>query len=330
MNTMRTVLCSLALCATTLTAGTAEAKVIRYQRLPQGKVAALPSEASFPKTLPGRQGADGIYLSHGPKRFQSKGAPPQATVVSTKEQARAVDKEGGVPQGLNNDVCFTSIQQGMLAEGGQFPIEQSSSATIWAQSKKQGRVSVVRAQRFVPGAKGSAKLYITDAFADVVSKGTKLINKSTIPLSRVAVGPNNIEVYAARDGERVRFIVARGKSPVEGVDKEIEQFARGIQVEALVDSGFSSCSFVHTTAAVDHGGGQTMTVNVQVPTSVEEFKVPPNARQRSFGIEEESVRRAIQLRRVAVRLSVSKSKSDRAPVVSVSFGWNGEAQQVQL
>lgn len=306
----------------------ASAKAVRFQRLPEAKLAAVPAQAQRPKTVRGSSRVEGIHLSRGPKEFRRGNTTPQAYLLSSKAAARRFDKDGFSGDTRSQNSCFTVVPNGF--DGHRFPQDQSAFASVWAESKTKRRVSMVRNEAFVRGAGDTGVLKTTDAYVDAVSLGAKLIGTRTLTLQRVGSGPQGVDVYAARDGHKVRFVVTSARpDAVPGADPDHLQ---GIQLASGSEGGFSNCPFLSTTMDADtRGGGVAATAFVRVPVALEESEMPVPAFMRNRGEEVETMPvKELSTRLTAVRLSVSRTSSDRVPVVSVTFGWEGDVERRRI
>lgn len=296
---------------------------IRFARLPEARLSSLPNEA--PKAVPGHRRTPGIVLARGPKDMQPTGPQRQAFVATNKARAKAIDKEGpwgGVDSGPGHNGCFTVLHGGQLPHVQEFANGQSAMGSVWSESAKRSRVSLVRSQSLdVADGGDTATLTVTDAFVDAHSLGVQSVGASTLSLSRVAGGPGEIGVYAARDGQRVHFVVtAADASKVKLEDRQLGMF-RSIQAQSGEVFSFSDCGFMRVSLdAAALGGGRTATVMVPVILGTEEVAVPielpAGDPDRPHPTQTEAI-----VRRAHVHLSASRAKGDRAPVVSVRFGW---------
>jgi hypothetical protein len=185
----------------------------------------------------------------------------------------------------------------------------------------QPDVHAIHSERFVAGVDGRATLELVDAWVDGRTRGVRLLNRSTLPLSRVFVGPNELEVFAARDGEALQVVLHTGKT------LPTPRFVRD-RVRQLVvtlpeqDIGVSDCGHLRFALRAPPGEGQMGTVQSTafLPPSDEELATlgDPAASDHDMKLFRMMRQRAFQL-----SISASSSSADPHPIVSVSLSWLG-------
>lgn len=309
----------------------AEAKSVRISRIPSGQLAKLPGSAAVPKSIPSRSRVDGIVAIR-PTRHHHAAEAMMAFVAPNKALAESLSRgDFGARDEEGPQHCFTAVAPfATRGRGGEdFPTEQNHMQQLWAEPKSADRVWVVRSERFVRGSDDEATLEVVDAYVDAVSLGARLISRSTVALRRIASGPRDVDVYAARDHDKVHFIVTAPDASI--LPAGIRDVARSLRSATTEDSGFSQCAFLRTSMQAD-GGGRAATVFVQVPIEIDEMQLGASGPgQRGLGgpSPARTVREAV-IREATVHLSVSRTSSDRSPVVSIGFGWEGESQRIPV
>lgn len=330
MSNHRSWLCAVIVGLAAVCAGpSAEAKSVRITRIPPGQLAKLPGHTAVPKSIPTRSRVDGIVAARPPKHHRAEGMT-MAFVAPTKALAERISRDGFFGGLEDQQHCFTAVApHATRSRGGEdFPTEQSQVQQVWAEPKSAERVWIVRSERLVRGNDDEATLEVVDAYVDAASLGARLISRSTVAMRRIASGPRNVDVYAARDHDKVHFVVTGPDTSI--LPAGSRDITRSLRSATTDDAGFSQCGFLRTTMQAD-GGGRAATVFVQVPIEIEEMQQGEGPRQRGPGGpgRGRTVREAV-IREAAVHLSVSRTSSDRSPVVSVGFGWEGESQRLRI
>ncbi|HEY1692578.1 MAG TPA: hypothetical protein VGG39_10480 [Polyangiaceae bacterium] len=188
-----------------------------------------------------------------------------------------------------------------------------------------GDVHAVHAERFVPGADGHASLTIVDAWVDARTRGVRVYGRSTLPLARVFAGPNDLEVYAARDGERVQVVY---RSPFDADDDSalsalLRTRLRSLSATGPDQSGANSdCGHLRVVLHPRPGGGEmtTLAANAFLPPLGEpppppDGETPEQRANRLLGL----------MRQRPFQLSVSATAvgADPHPLLSMAVGWTG-------
>lgn len=331
MSTHRTWLCSVLVGLATLSAvAPAEAKSVRISRIPTGQLARIPALTEMPKSIPARSRVDGIAAARPTGRHR---APDMmmAFVASNKAAAERLSRgEFGTRDEAGKRHCFTVVTPfaSRSRPGEDFPTEMNEMQQVWAEPGRGQRIWIVRSERLVRGTGDEASLEVVDAYVDAVSLGARLISRSTVALRRIATGPRDVDVYAARDEDKVHFVVTAPDTSI--LPEGSRDIGRSLRTQTTDDAGFSQCDFLRTTMQAD-GGGRAASVFVQVPIEVEETQRSAGAERRGPGrFRPGGTMREAVIREAAVHLSVTRTSSDRSPVVSVGFGWEGESQRMSV
>jgi hypothetical protein len=192
----------------------------------------------------------------------------------------------------------------------------------------------------------------TEAFVDLNTMGARAVSKSTIKLTKVATGPNNLTIYAVRDDKgSTQFLVTNPELPPASDDDRQAQVERlsatANRLVAHAPSEFSSeteCGFLRFTLAAKPGTGQMATVLATAflppgndPDGAEE---PDMSRFESAGLSEEQLKevraelhretRSQRARALAVNVSLSQLASEPSPLLSVTFGWASRDEQLRF
>jgi hypothetical protein len=190
-----------------------------------------------------------------------------------------------------------------------------------------------------------------DAFVDLNTMGSRLIQKSSEKMSRVASGPNGMGVFAARDDQgKSEFLVTNPDlpNPVSEGDRaaqvsSLAGVASRLLAQAPSGSSANGCGYVRFDLEAKPGTGQMATVLANAflppaPDPSDADNAEPPAQQSDEEDEGESVREQMEMqaranrsqrsRPVAINVSLSQLTSEPAPLLSVTFGWAGKDQRL--
>jgi hypothetical protein len=187
-------------------------------------------------------------------------------------------------------------------------------------------VHAVHSERFVAGTEGHASLEIADAWFDVRTRGVRLVGRSTLPLLRVFVGPNGLEVYAARDGEAVQVVLHTADKPADdaALAEQLRPRLRNLFV-TLPDrnSGNADCGHLRLTLRAPAGIGQMATLQSAAflpPVDGDSGEVPDDESDQARGSR---LFQAMRQRAYQLSVSATSSSTDKSPVLSIALGWIG-------
>jgi hypothetical protein len=336
-----------------------------FASLPEGHVAPLP-ESTPPGRVPARE-KNPRFVGGGLPAEQAKQMTltrPEMTfsyLFPGEDQARAFARSHGSPD-ETIDACLVDGGNAETLQSGRSSDPTARQARDWpstygatlsfqfekypspasprrvvvrskrrARSMIGGEVRAVRSERFVDGQDGHASLEISDAWFDVRTRGVRVFAGSTLPLQRVLVGPNGLEVYAARDGDALQLVVHVPEHPIADADiaEQIRSRMRNMSF-TLPDrnGGGSDCGHVRIALRAHVGAGQMATL--QSVAFLPALDVPVGARPEG---ESEDARRArlfAALRQRPFQLSASATRTgaDEVPVVSLALGWLGRERPV--
>jgi hypothetical protein len=214
----------------------------------------------------------------------------------------------------------------------QFETSPGSSGPMIVRSKRRvrsspgGDVHAVHSERFVAGTEGHASLEITDAWFDARTRGVRLLGRSTLPLLRVFVGPNGLDVYAARDGEAVQVVLHTPDRPSDdaALAEQLRARLRNMFV-TLPDrnSGSADCGHLRLTLRAPAGVGQMATLQSAAflpPVDGDSGEVPDDESEQARGSR---LFQAMRQRPYQLTVSATTSSADKSPVVSIALGWIG-------
>jgi hypothetical protein len=330
-----------------------------FSALPEGHVAAPPASQPPARVAAGEKVAGFVTVPPPPEQ-QKQMARYQREVGFTyvfpnekraKEFSRSSSSdEGGdecMADGGNPAQDSRNRGRGFVAEDEDGDGEQSDGAASgWPTNNQsmlsfqfmlkpepaqaQSEVHAVHSERLVPGADGRATLEMADAWIDSRTRGVRLVGKSTMPLARMFVGPNGLEIYGARDGESLQVVVRTptmaSETPV--IAQQLRQRLRNLNAQ-LPDSSFGSTDCGHMRFVLKAQAGAAQMASIQSiaflpPLEGDEAKAEPGESP-----EAGAWRRIQSMRQRAFQLGVSASESsgDKNPIVSISLAWVGRERR---
>ena len=330
-----------------------------WSDLPSGHTTAPPESSTPPASIPANEKVPGFFVATPsfPRRSKMAGkmakpvkgsspAPTYVVVVGTKERKEKV--ESGDFNGSRTDqetgVCFSQSRRFSSpapkrppeAEGddqGESEVDStiadwndglSGAATVNIKTEHNpaAGVTAVHRERLVTDAAGT-RIEIEDAWVDPTTKGVRKIASTTLPLKLVG-SSRGLEVWAARedrpDGMKlVQFVVVAPRDLPNGPEALSTMHGDGRNTSS------NSCS--HLRVAMNAAEGASDSAVLRTTLRLPDIDRKSEERRERDG-EEEEERRA-RVREAAIQLGVSKTKRDKEPVISVTFGWSGrETSQV--
>jgi hypothetical protein len=187
-------------------------------------------------------------------------------------------------------------------------------------------IHALHAERFVSGQDGQASLAIADAWIDARTRGVRLLGRSTLPLSRVFVGPNGLEVYAARDGDAVQVVLHTPQRPFDdaALADQLRPRLRSMAVSLPDRSGSSTdCGHLRFTLRPSQGGGQMAVLQATAFLPPVDGDFGPTADGESEESRGSRILQAMRQRAFQLGVSATESSADRSPVISIGLGWIG-------
>jgi hypothetical protein len=217
------------------------------------------------------------------------------------------------------------------------------NATQRANGGRKHRVSasaedvhLVHSERFVEGPAGHATLEVANAWVDARTRGVRLVDRSTLPLSQIYVGPNDLEVYATRDGDAVQVVVRAPAHPAVDsasdasgkVSEQLRSTLRSLSV-SLPDgnSGGGRCGHVRFALRPSLDEGQIATMQSIAFLPPLEGDVAPATPDTSEELRASEIFQALRQRPFQLSISASASSADKTPWVTIAVGWVGRERK---
>ena len=260
---------------------------------------------------------------------------PAAKPLPKKKPAGMSARDWQIQQALSAASDTATI--GMISGGsgvglGSIGSASSGNLAIRSTTARPKTIYFVRSERFVESDGGKPCLELTDAWVDVDSLGARMVGKSSVALGRVGTGPGGVEIYAARDDKNVQFVV---RPPRPLLDKDVPAHVAmlGTRMNAQTPTGSAStgdCGHMRVNVAVEPGTGQMVTVfgSAILPPAPDDDDAPDTAKSDDDddGRAKAKAPHDVRIRPFVASLSVSQTKSEKEPIVSVAFGWAGKDQ----
>jgi uncharacterized protein YkwD len=357
---------------------TASADTIAFSSLPVVAVPAKAETPTAPEKIAATEHADGIYTAPPPfaqRKQQEEQGYHYVNVFATEKEAQDLAADGSAnntpDDGTGPRTCLTmggSLSKRLTLYTRVKPyVPPKPTADEIAWLKRIGRwppkpqaadktplkdtIETVHLERLT-SAKDAVTVETEDAFIDLQTLGTRTISKSSTHLVRVAGGPNNIGIFAARDdkGQSV-FLVTNPELPPPGSEEDRVAQTKQLQstatrLVAQMPSGGSSetgCGYVRFALASKPGGGQMATVMATafLPPSNEPDDTGPTEEQFESDSMNEEQRKTVRdmvhrenrnqrARPVAINVSLSQLASEQSPLLSVSLGWAGPDERLRF
>jgi hypothetical protein len=313
--------------------------------LPVGRFPSMP-RGKTPAWIAAREKVAGFVITPPPPEQAKamRGATGIAYLFGTAKRARGFLAEQDEPDEPDRATCFVdgdSVSHESDSEASEHsstppvPVDwpaQASAMMPMSFDVHQSAVRPVHSERFVDGPGDRASLETTDVWLDARSRGVRLIGRTRLPLARVYAGPNDLRVYAARDGANLVVVVRAPRSPIDapgmGARFASELGSLGAILPAGT-SGSSDCGHLRFVLHPKPGQGEMATLQsiALLPPLDGDGVVIPDGEEPSP--ESLAEMRLTAMRRRAFQLSVSASQttSDADPVLSVAVGWVGREKR---
>jgi hypothetical protein len=292
--------------------------------LPAGRVPA-PPKGKRPSMIPASEKVPGFFLARPTQRGRGG---DYVVIGSTAQAAKDLAQGQGFGGGaVTPTTCFAEAQgSGDDAEDAESTWTPSLQPQVMLNaSSAQGvrRVVPVHSERLVQEA-GNAFLEVADAWIDPVTRGARLIGRSTLPLARVTTILGGSIVYAGHDDRTVHVILTQAP--------DHDPARNGSQLFAAVDGNVASsqCGYLRVGLAAEKGQGRTATFvnDLQLPTLDPQGKPLPKDRAKpepsrfSAAALGGAERPENRFRPVHVHASVSWASRDKEPLLTVASGWD--------
>lgn len=287
--------CALALCPS------ADAKPTSgYDELPLGNVQDPPA-GKGPRTIGAHERAPGIFVVTQDRRSETS-----VVVTDNREASVALARNRGFDFSKSGS-CFTTREENGNDDPPKWGDNFNGFAYVYRNVNGSPPVNAVHGERLVE-TNGALSLESVDAWIDPMTRGSRLIRKSSLPLRRISTTKFGVEVYAARDegkdGKIVQFVV-RDTKPSQFMGGSISAF-RNDRSGALS----SNCgSLLRVPLEVDKLDGDSAEVLVPIELGATKGKGVSSGETRT--------------RELVVHLGVSQGSRDKMPVLSVAYGWVG-------
>jgi hypothetical protein len=307
----------------------ARADLPGYVDLPSGHGTAPPVK-NRPAFIAAREKVPGFFVV---AQGTSKPFQNVVFVVASAEQVKK-----GTPSEGQTGPCFSEARppyekREESTDTPRFPDWNeglSDRATVYAKTANNAHsgVTAVHRERLVTDATGT-RLEIDDVWVDPSTRGVRKIGSATLPL-RLLGSSHGLSVYAARD-ERdektklVHFVVV----PPRGLPNGAESLS-SVHGDGRTTSS-NSCSHLRFAVSATDAAADSVVVKATLRLQDLQSEAAPAAHERKKKEDEDEEReeRRARVREAAVQLGVSKTKRDKQPVISVTFGWSGrETTQV--
>jgi len=203
--------------------------------------------------------------------------------------------------------CITlgSIAPGAVPSGNASAMIRASTSAL-----------PLRVERFVGANSGKPELEITDGWVDMTSSGIRGERTTRIPLTIVGTGPAGYSVYGFRSEGKLHVVFPTPQ--------------RFVFVDAFGKLGFVGCQ--HARLVLDPAAGSGSIV--RMAGMIESRRSAP----KGLISKARETAQPMTLRGIEASVSVSRTKRDREPLLSVTVGWSedeppmpviGNAEQVE-
>jgi hypothetical protein len=316
-----------------------------FRSLPQGHVASMPSSHAPATVEAGARVAGFVVVPPPPEQSKALGGGESGVtyVSSTAARARAMFSGNAQLDDTTPQTCFVDGESASEQEDGAagsttpppraWPSQAGSTQAMSFQRSGAGAVHPMHAERLSVDGRGHGSLAITDVWLDARTRGVKLIGRSRLSLQRIFVGPNGLEVYAARDGTGLQIVVRAATSPIEGASAAARVASELGTLTVVLPGGTSGggdCGHVRFELRPRPGEGEMATLqSVALLPPLAGDEAVTSARDEAPSPDSIAAMRLQAMRRRPFQLSVSatESSSDETPVLSVAVGWLGRERR---
>lgn len=259
--------------------------------------AVTPSVASASKT-PTLSALAEVSL---PDMLHPKDSPaslPETETIEGLHISRVKHRQFGTVEAADGR-CITlgSIAQGALPSGNASAMIRASTSAL-----------PLRVERFVGAEEGKPALEITDGWVDMTSSGMRAERKTRIALTVIGSGPSGYSVYGFRSDGKLHAVFPTPQ--------------RFVFVDAFGKLGFVGCQ--HARLVLDPAAN-TGTL-IRVAGTIESHRSGPKA----LTAKSREIAQPMTLRGIEASVSVSRTKRDREPLLSVTVGWSEDEPLMPL
>ena len=308
-------------------AASTDSGMIGVATLSGGRLPAPPKGKKRPTVIPASERAPGFFFA---KAKNGRRFADFTVLASSDARAKEIAEGRGFGgEAAAHEACFAEEQANWAGFGDEEDVERTWTAALQPQimlntaaGNGRPRVQAVHSERLVQEPGGGVVLESADAWVDPLTRGARLIGRSTLPLTRVATVLGGSVVYAGKDERTVHVILTAPPNP--------DSSRRGTQLFAAVDGGLatSQCSYIRVPLETEKGQGRTATFvsELQLQTLTQEGKPVPEDRAKVQPPRAAPFVRTERLehrfRPVHVHASVSWAARDKDAVLTVASGWD--------
>lgn len=311
-------------------AAVAAAPASFYDTLPTGKLG-VPEQMDVPESIPATEHAEGFYAEI-PDYVKGNPNPASryAQVFGSKEDAAAYNNGSGERTGA----CLVSASPGNALGGtirwnGGF--SASTSVSVYTRSYSYGAdgatpkdyvtVAPIRIDRVKNVTDDGLTLETTIGLLDVATMGSRLVQTTTMDFKHIRTLPGRMNVYGAKDGDNVTFLVRH----------ELQEGERNFGSLFGTLGNFQSISAsdncpVTFSLPVREATASTIVLQLEAVLEIktveaEDFSFGESDPPPSF---EAGLPREARMRPMQIGFSSTWMSQDKTPVVSISHGWTGK------
>lgn len=236
-----------------------------------------------------------------PEMLHPKDSPeslPETETIQGLRVLRAQQRTFGTVEATDGR-CITlgSIAPGASPSGAQSAMIRASSSAL-----------PLRSERLVGVDSGKPELEITDGWVDVTSSGIREVRKTSVSLAVLGHGPSGYTVYGFRSEGKVHVVFPAPQ--------------RFVFVDAYGKLGFVGCKHTRLVLDPESSNGSI----VRVSGMIEAHRAQP----KGLITKSREVAQPMTLRGMDASVSVSKTKRDREPLLSVTAAWNEDEPPIPL
>jgi hypothetical protein len=186
-------------------------------------------------------------------------------------------------------VTLGSVAPGAVPSGNASAMIRASSSAL-----------PLRVERFVGADTGKPELEISDGWIDMTSSGIREERKTRIPLTVMGSGPSGYSVYGFRSEGKLHVVF---RTP-----------QRFVFVDAFGKLGFVGCQHARLVLDPSANNGSM----VRVAGMIESRR----SAQKGLISKTREVEQPMTLRGIEASVSISRTKRDKEPLLSVTVGWS--------
>lgn len=230
---------------------------------------------------------------HLPEMLHPKDSPaslPETESIEGIRVSHAHHRDFGSVEAIDGR-CLTmgSIAVGAVPSGNAHATIRASSSAL-----------PLRTERFVGADTGKPELEITDGWVDMTSNGMREERKIRVPLSVLGRGPAGYLLYGFRSDGKVHVVFPTPN--------------RFVYVDAFGKLGFVTCK--HARLVLDPAASSGSLV--RVAGTIESRRAMPSG----LVAKARETAQPMTLRGIEATVSVSRTKRDKEPLLSVTAFWN--------